>query len=50
MLTVSRRPDRKEDIGGSVPTGVLVYDMTNGVRSMGDIYHLTPGVVLSTAD
>lgn len=50
MLTVSRGPDRKEDIGGSVPTGVLVYNITNGVRSMGDIYRFTPGGVLSSAD
>jgi len=47
MLTVSRRPDKKEDIGGSPPTGVLVYDASNGLNSGGDIYRLTPGGVLS---
>lgn len=50
MLTVSRGPDKKEDIGGSPPTGVLVYESSNGLISGGDIYRLTPGGVLSTVD
>lgn len=50
MLTVSRGPDKLEDIGGSPPTGVLVYDASNGLRSAGDIYRLTPGGVLSSAE
>jgi prepilin-type N-terminal cleavage/methylation domain-containing protein len=49
MLTVSRGPDKLEDIGGSPPTGVLVYDASNGLRSGGDIYRLTPGGVLSSS-
>ncbi len=49
MLTVSRGPDKLEDIGGSPPTGVLVYDLSNGLRSGGDICRLTPGGVLSSA-
>ena len=49
MLTVSRGPDKLEDIGGSPPTGVLVYDASNGLRSGGDIYRLTPGGVLDSA-
>jgi len=50
MLTVSRGPDKLEDIGGSPPTGVLVYDASNGLNSGGDIYRLTPGSVLSSAE
>ena len=38
ILTVSRGPDKLEDIGGSPPTGVLVYDASNGLHSSGDIY------------
>ncbi|HOJ61551.1 MAG TPA: prepilin-type N-terminal cleavage/methylation domain-containing protein [bacterium] len=48
MLTVSRGPDKKEDIGGSPPTGVMVYAASNGVNSTGDIYRLTPGGVLES--
>jgi prepilin-type N-terminal cleavage/methylation domain-containing protein len=50
MLTVSRGPDKKEDIGGSPPTGVLVYESSNGLNSGGDIYRLTPGGVLSSVN
>ncbi len=50
MLTVSRGPDKLEDIGGSPPTGVLVYEASNGLRSGGDIYRLTPGGILSSAE
>lgn len=46
MLTVSRGPDRKEDIGGDPPTGVMAYDASNGLISTGDIYQLTPGGTL----
>ena len=49
ILTVSRGPDGLEDIGGSPATGVLVYDMSNGLVSAGDIYRLTPGGSLSSA-
>ncbi|MGI6454089.1 MAG: type II secretion system protein [bacterium] len=48
ILTVSRGPDKLEDIGGSPPTGVLVYDASNGLHSSGDIYRLTPGGVLTS--
>lgn len=50
VLTVSRGPDKHEDIGGSPATGVLVYNASNGLRSLGDIYRLTPGGVLSSAE
>ncbi len=50
MLTVSRGPDKVEDIGGSPPTGVLVYNASNGLHSGGDIYRLTPGGVLDSAE
>ncbi|MDP8245040.1 MAG: prepilin-type N-terminal cleavage/methylation domain-containing protein [Candidatus Hinthialibacter antarcticus] len=50
MLTVSRGPDGLEDIGGAPATGVLVYDTSNGVISAGDIYRLTPGGILTSAD
>lgn len=50
MLTVSRGPDLKEDIGGSIPTGVLIYEASNGLRSTGDIYRLTPGGVLENSN
>lgn len=48
ILTVSRGPDKKEDIGGAPATGVLVYDASNGLHSTGDIYRLTPGGILTT--
>ncbi|MBI1388497.1 MAG: prepilin-type N-terminal cleavage/methylation domain-containing protein [bacterium] len=50
MLTVSRGPDGLEDIGGSPATGVLAYHSSNGLISGGDIYRLTPGGVLVSAD
>ncbi len=50
MLVVSRGPDKKEDIGGSPPTGVLIYNSSNGLHSTGDIARLTPGGVLTSAE
>lgn len=50
VLTVSRGPDGLEDIGGSPATGVLVYETSNGLVSSGDIYRLTPGGILNSAE
>lgn len=43
MLTVSRGPDKKEDISGMT---FLAYESSNGLNSWGDISLLTPGGIL----
>ncbi len=40
MLTVSRGPDKQENIGGM---NFLAYESSNGLVSWGDISQLTPG-------